>query len=411
MLVVGGGAVGACIAYELARAGVETVLLERERDLALGCSAGSAGFLTVGHSVPLATPESLRLGLRWLLDPAAPFQLRPRPAVLPWLARFVLSCRPGRAEAGVRISRALSAASLARHAALADSGLETTFEQRGILKVCETEPGLEAARAEAEAALADGVRSKALSAAELRELEPALAPRFAGGVYYPDEAHCDGAVFTRAVGEAAAASGAQLRPGVEVLRLVREDGRIERAETTAGPIRAGTVVLAAGVWSARLGRSADLFLPLEGGKGYHLELDPPEPAPRIPVLVKEARVGLTPLSGRVRFSGTLELAGLDERVDRRRLEAVLAAGLRALPQLAGRAPRQIWRGLRPCTPDGLPLIGRPAAVDNLVVATGHSHLGLVLAPVTGELVRELVLGQPPSHDLGPLSPNRFQPFL
>ena len=125
----------------------------------------------------------------------------------------------------------------------------------------------------------------------------------------------------------------------------------------------------------------------------------------------EARVAITPLPGRVRFSGTFELAGLDMGVDHRRLGAVIAAGLRGMPHLSSCPLRRIWRGLRPCTPDGLPVIGRPYEVDNLVLATGHSHLGLVLAPITGRLVRELILREPPSHDLHPLRPERFQPLV
>jgi D-amino-acid dehydrogenase len=119
----------------------------------------------------------------------------------------------------------------------------------------------------------------------------------------------------------------------------------------------------------------------------------------------------TPLAGRVRLAGTLELAGLDLSIDRRRVEAILRAGRRGVRGLATRNVIEVWRGLRPCTPDGLPIVGRPAACDNLVLATGHAMMGLTLAPVTGRLVGEIVSGAEPSHDLAPLSPGRFQPVL
>jgi D-amino-acid dehydrogenase len=182
-------------------------------------------------------------------------------------------------------------------------------------------------------------------------------------------------------------------------------------ETTDGSLTAGEVVLATGAWAPRLARTAGVWVPVEGGKGYHVELELGDGVPGLPVLLHEARVIATPLPRRVRLAGTLELAGLDLSVSRRRVDAVLAAGRRGLPRLAARAVTQVWAGLRPCAPDGLPIVGRPAALDGLVLATGHAMMGLTLAPVTGRLVREIVLGTPPSHPLGPLSPDRFRAAL
>jgi D-amino-acid dehydrogenase len=159
-------------------------------------------------------------------------------------------------------------------------------------------------------------------------------------------------------------------------------------------------------------RLRDRRLPaVEGGKGYHLELDPGEPATKIPIAFVESRVAATPLPVRLRLAGTLELAGLDLSVSQRRVDAVLTAGRRGLPSLATRPVKRIWRGLRPCTPDGLPIVGPPGSIPNLVFATGHAMMGITLAPVTGQIVREIVTGQPPSFDLAALSPDRFRKLL
>jgi D-amino-acid dehydrogenase len=119
----------------------------------------------------------------------------------------------------------------------------------------------------------------------------------------------------------------------------------------------------------------------------------------------------TPLAGRLRLAGTLELAGLDLSVDRRRVDAVVRAGRVGLSGLDGRRTLDVWRGLRPCSPDGLPIVGRPDGLENVVLATGHGMMGLTLAPVTAQLVGELVTGVQPSHDLAPLSPARFRALL
>jgi D-amino-acid dehydrogenase len=118
----------------------------------------------------------------------------------------------------------------------------------------------------------------------------------------------------------------------------------------------------------------------------------------------------TPLSDRLRLSGTFELAGLDLSINVRRVEAIRRAARRLLLGQGSRRVLEVWSGLRPCTPDGLPVIGVPAGLDGLVVATGHAMKGLALAPVTGRLVAELVAGEPPSHDLAPFRPDRFRPY-
>jgi D-amino-acid dehydrogenase len=410
-VVIGGGAIGVCCALELARRGASVTLLERGPELAWGCSAGNAGLICPSHATPLANPAALKDGLRWMFKPDSPFYLRPRAAVLPWISRFVLASRPDRARTAAPVIRELSSASLALHAALAAEGLDTGLERRGSLNVCHSPEALTAAKREASEAATAGLRPQILDAAGARELEPALALDPAGAVFYPGDAHCDPLSFVLAVGEAAREAGVTLRTRTEVIGLRRGDGRVDAVATTAGDVRAGTVVVAAGAWTPGLARELGLFVPVEGGKGYHVDLEPSEGDPRIPVWFHGTRVIATPLVGRLRLAGTLELAGLDLTIDRRRVEAILNAGRRGVRGLATRRVLEVWRGLRPCTPDGLPIVGRAEPYENVVLATGHGMMGLTLAPVTGKLVGEIVADAEPSHDLAPLEPGRFQPVL
>ena len=395
-MIVGGGAIGAASALELARRGAKVTLLERGPQLAAGCSAGNAGLICPSHSVPIANPQALRDGLRWMLRPDSPFYLRPRPGVIPWLARFARASTTSRAAAGTSAVRELSLASLELHAELATQGIDTGFERRGTLSVYETEPAFAAAAA--------SIEGEVLTSQDVRRLEPALTGSVAGGIYHREEAHCEPRGFVEAVGRAAEEAGAEIRTGVAVRRL--RPGPV--VETSEAELRPGTVVLAAGAWSSALARGIGVFLPLEGGKGYHVDLEPSQSDPKVPVFMQEARTIATPLRDRLRLSGTMELAGLDLTISERRVGAIRRALARILGDHSDRRVLETWAGLRPCTPDGLPVIGR---VDGLVLATGHAMKGLSLAPVTAKLVGELVAGEPASYDLTPFRPERFRPLL
>jgi len=377
--VIGGGAVGVCCALELARRGARVTLYERGPTLASGCSAGNAGLICPSHSTPIANPTSLRNGLRWMWKRDSPFYLRPRPGVLPWLARFALASRhPGEGAAAIR---ELSIASLELHAQLG-SELKTSFERTGTLNVYETHEGLEA---EARAAARSGLPFEVFDADGTRGLEPALIGPVAGSVRYPQEGRVDPKRFVEAMGAAATDAGVDIRVGAEI--------------RSPDELDAETVVVAAGAWSKLL-----VELPLEGGKGYHVDYERSEEDPRIPAWVQETWTIATPLRDRLRLSGTLELAGLDLSVGQRRVEKIREGGERWFRRLRNRTVLEVWAGLRPCLPDGLPAIGR---LGSVVVATGHAMKGVSLAPVTGRLVAQLVAGEQPDHDLAPLDPGRF----
>lgn len=385
-------------------------LLERGGELAWACSAGNAGLIVRSDATPLAHPAALAESVRSLWRSGSPLAITLRPSLAPWLARFALASMPERSRRAGQVLTELTAKSAELHAELA-SGLASGYARRGSLSVYETEQELEAARREAGAAARRGVASQLLTGAELADFEPALAGRPAGALFFPDDAHCDPLAFVREVGRAAAEAGAKVRTRVEVLGVRRRGARVEGIATTAGELPAATVVLAAGAWSPLLARSAGLYLPVEAGKGYHVELEAAAPDPRIPVWFRRLRLIVTPLPGRLRLAGGLELGGLDLRLDRRRVQAIRAAAGRRLVGVEGRRAIGVWRGLRPCSPDGLPIVGTPESAPGLVVATGHGTLGLTLAPLTGRLVADLVEGATPGHDLTPLHPDRFQPLL
>lgn len=397
--------IGAACAYELAGRGARVTVFEREQEVGLACSYGNAGLLGSALGRPLATPVALGEGIRSVVDRDAPLHVPLRPSLVPWVVRFALACRRRRYERGLTVLGPLSADSFHMHLAYASSGMRVGVSHRGAVLTWESEGTFEAGVRSLRAARAD---LAALDASQTRELVPTLAPHVPGAVLDQDVAHCDSRRWTLAVAEAAVELGARIERGTGVRRVLLSGGRVTGVATDGGDVAAGVTVLAAGVWTDQLLSGTGVKLRLEGGKGYHVDLAPDAGDPCLPVYLQDAHVVATPLEGRLRLAGTLDLTGLDPRVDQRRADAVVSSASRSLRGLRERRPQEVWAGLRPCTSDGMPVIGATAAAEGLLIATGHAMIGLALAPVTGKLIAELASGAAPSHEVSALSPDRFR---
>jgi D-amino-acid dehydrogenase len=408
-LVIGGGVIGVSAAHYLALEGFSVSLLERG-EIASGCSYGNAGLVVPSHSIPLAAPGVIGKALRWMADPESPFYVKPRldPDLVRWLWRFRGACTARHLARSVPVLRDLGFASRALYRELAAlDGLDFGYREAGVLAVFRTARAYEEAVREAEFLRRHGMSARCLDGAAARALEPALAAGIAGGVLFGDDAHLIPDAFVTGLAEVAAKRGVEIRRSTEVVGFRTAGRHVVAVETTRGDLEADEIVLAGGAWSAALARPLGLRLPIQPAKGYSATFRRPAQGPRIPLLLGEAKVGVNPMGGRLRLAGTLELAGLDLTIDRRRVAAVLRAGRDYLATLGDLDGLEIWRGLRPCTPDGLPIIGRPSRFDNLILATGHAMIGVSLGPVTGKLVAQLAAGQTPLLDLAPLSPDRF----
>jgi D-amino-acid dehydrogenase len=188
-----------------------------------------------------------------------------------------------------------------------------------------------------------------------------------------------------------------------------QGNRVVEATMSSGSLKADEFVLAGGSWSPKIVRSLGIRLPMEAGKGYSITYECKDGKPRIPLILTEARVAVTPMGNTLRFAGTMEIAGLDLSITKRRVDAILLSlknyfgGFDNLRASEG----DVWAGLRPVSPDGLPYIGRFKSYSNLIAATGHAMIGVSLAPVTGKLVAEIATNEMPSFDLSLLNPDRF----
>jgi D-amino-acid dehydrogenase len=405
IVVIGGGAIGAAAAYALARDGQDVVVLERDA-IGMGATAGTACMVTASHAERMAAPSTLREGLRYLPDPSGPLSLRPRPGLLPWLARFTAASLRGRdAREGTALLRRLAGDSIRLHRSWA-AELDTGLVEAGTLNVYFSDDGLAERDEAAIGHRAEGLEPELLDDRELRERQPAILGA-RGAAFYPGDAHIDSLALARCLANHATRLGATVLERVEVLRVRRTSAQLT-LETTAGTISAERLVLAGGVWSGRLAADLGLGLPLTGAKGYHVEYDELDGTIAQPVYLAETRVVATPLAGRLRLAGTLELGSDPDAVGGRRIDAVIAAGARHIAGVADARVSHVWRGLRPFAPDGMPIVGRAPHDERVLVATGHGMLGITLAPVTAEQVATLAAGGELGPELAPLRPERFR---
>lgn len=399
VLVVGAGVVGASIAYEVARRGASVRVVDAGAGPGAGCSFANAGLLSPSHVEPLTTPANVAAGLRYLPDPRSPFHIRPEPRLVPWLARFAAASTPRRARRLTRLLRSMAVRSVALHTEYGDA-LGTGLRQAGSLDAYLTHRRW--SRVTAPATADDSL----LDRAEAVRAEPALG-RVAGAVRHRSDAHLDTLAFVQAVLRAARDQGVRVCWGEEVRRFHGHGDKVTAVETSGGTVTVGEVVLAAGLGTDALAAKLGLHLPLRGAKGYVVDLQVSGDVPVEPVTFKELRVVATPYADRLRLSGTLELGTDAMPPSPLRRQAVVDAGRRGLPRMHVERETLAWSGLRPCTADGVPAIGRTHRRRNVSIAAGHGMWGLVLGPVTGETVARTLLDPTPPEIDPALSPDRF----
>jgi D-amino-acid dehydrogenase len=411
VIVIGGGVVGLCCAYELARAGAEVTLLEKNR-VGRGASLGNTGWVCPSFSYPLPGPGVVREGLRGMLRGGGPLAIRPTldPNFLRWLLGFRRSATRGRWERGVRALIGLNRRTLELFDAYADAGVEFEMHTSGLVLVATTKEGLASYSAIFRDLRALGFegRSAELTAAEAKSLEPALSEsRIAGGVHALVDRYVRPESLLAALAGSLAAQGVAVHEEAEVTGVETSNGGV-RVTTAAEPLTADRVVVAAGASSPRFLQDLGIDLPLVGARGYSFTFAGGALRPSHALYLAEAKVGISSYSDSVRIAGVFELGHSSDELHSGRIEAMLKTVEPYFEKWSPSAevPLLQWAGLRPMTADGLPLIGRAPALDNVFVATGHGMLGVTLAPATAGLLAPFVLEGVAAPELEPFDPAR-----
>ena len=404
--IIGAGIIGLTTALRLAADGREVVIID-PNEAGSGASYGNAGTLASYACVPVGNPDVLRNLPRLLFHPDSPFDVRTTalPTLLPWLARFVRESLPKAARRnGYALATLLREAMPAWHELSEEAGLSDLLRPEGCLYVYRQ--GLPTSHRDWGTSLREelGVRQEWLTSTEVANLEPGL-PSVACGLFFPDAVHTvDPALLSARLAAKAKSYGASFqRTAVEGLEP-RSGGDL-RLTCRDCKVDAHSVVLAAGAWSRALARQAGETIPLDTERGYHIEFATEVPPIQRPVCPVELGFYMTPMQGRLRVAGTVELGGLSAPANPKRI-ALLERGVRKLLPDLGPAQTH-WLGFRPSLPDSRPVIGRSRRYSNLILAFGHGHLGMTLAGVTSRAVAGLIEQRNDLLDLSAFRPDRF----
>ncbi|MGD9951392.1 MAG: D-amino acid dehydrogenase [Burkholderiales bacterium] len=407
--VLGAGVVGVAGAWYLARAGHEVTVVDRQPEPGRETSFANGGQISAGHAEPWAQPSVIPKVLRWLGREDAPLLFRPRADLQQWLwgLSFARECLPGRFERNTRRLAGLARYSRECLGALrTETGIEYHHLAKGILHFCTEGRDFEALAAHARQMRALGIERQVKSAAECLALEPALRDAqvpVAGGVYTPEDESGDAHEFTLRLARHAETRGVHFELGRSIEALQVQGDRVVAARTSAGRLEADAFVVSLGSYSPLLLQSLRIRIPVYPLKGYSITLqlstEAAKAAPSVSLTDEAHKLVLSRLGDRLRCAGTAELAGYDVSVNRARCEAIVRRVRTLFPALRPTGEPEFWAGLRPATPDNVPLIGR-TRLANLYLNTGHGTLGWTLAAGSGRALAELVSGRRPEVDFG-----------
>lgn len=418
VLVLGAGVIGVSSAYYLARAGHEVTVIERQSGPGLETSFANGGQISASHADPWAGPATPAKILKWLGKPDAPLLYRFRfdPRQWTWGLRFLLSCTAARNR--VNTERILRVAVYSREVLRelrAATGISYDHLTRGILHVYSDAREFEQAVPKA-ALMSDlGCTRKVMTPAECVAVEPALAgsrDTLVGGTFSPDDESGDAYAFTCRLAELAAASGVTFRYGSSIEGLETEGDRVVGVRTAEGRLTADSYLSAIGSYNTLLMERIGIRLPVYPAKGYSVTIPVAGHggAPSVAIIDDERKIVYSRLGDRLRVAGTAELTGYDTTLRDERVRPILNAAMRLFPDCGDAAKAEFWTGLRPTTPDSVPVIG-PTRYRNLFLNTGHGTLGWTMACGSGRLIADIVSGRPPDISVEGLDVSRYKGFI
>lgn len=398
-------------AYYLQKEGFEVTILDKG-DFTDNCSSGNLGMIVPSHFLPLASPGIVAKGLKWLTDSKSPFYIKPSLSwdLFTWGLSFTRHATKRHAEKSASYLRDYHLYSNVLYSDLAENktDFDFFFHQNGIMMYYNSEKGAEEEIATAKVAQNLGLEVDVLSLKQIEELEPALKCNVLGAAHYKCDGHLNPTLLNQQLRSYLEAKGVKLLGGTEVKDFEIKNGEIKQVICQNQNFPADVVVLSPGSWMKTASKKLKLNMPMMPGKGYTFNEDN-TPEMKIPCLLSEARVAITPMGKTIRFGGTMEIGKMDNQINMNRVEGIVDSVNHYFPNINLAIPKKesIWYGYRPCSPDGLPYLGFSKKYKNLIVAGGHSMMGLSLAPATGKIVAQLASGKKTEIKIDIFKPDRF----
>jgi D-amino-acid dehydrogenase len=410
VVVVGGGVIGLASAHYLRRDGWDVTVIDQGQ-IGRGCSRGNCGFVCPSHVLPLATPGAIGATLKTLFQRNSPLKVRLRfdPALWSWFWQFARRCNTAdMLDSGRAIQALLNSGRALYDELFATERVDAEWQTRGLLFVFQTSAAMEH-YGETDRLLREhfGVGATRYDGPAVNALEPALKDGLAGAWHYTTDAHLRPDKLLASWQQLLESRGVTFRENCAFAGLASAGRKADAVETAQGRVAADAVVIATGAWTPLLNRHLGCRVPIQPGKGYSITMARPAVCPTVPMLFEEHRVGVTPMPSGYRLGSTMEFAGYDTTLRRKRLELLRAGASHYLREPSAEPVEEEWWGWRPMVADGKPIIDRSPAHENVLIAAGHGMLGLSMAPATGKLVAELLGGAKPHIDPMPYALGRF----
>lgn len=410
VVVIGGGIVGLSCAYYLFKEGHKVIVIDKS-DMTAGASYVNAGYLTPSHIIPLASPGMMVKGIKWMFNSSSPFYMRPRLDIdfLKWAWHFNTSSTRKNVEKAIPLIKDINLLSKELYTQIHEAGELGDFqlEKKGLLMLYKNPKEGQHEREVMLRAIDEGLEARELTLEELDALQPNLSKEIQGAIHYECDAHTSpGEIMERLI-DYLKMQGVIIKAGVEVKDFTFNGQLVQNVITSEDTYTVDEVVLASGSWTQNLSKKLRLNISVQPGKGYRINVHRPTPV-KMPAVLMEAKVAVTPMRGFTRFAGTMELSGINHKIRQERVRAIAAAAANYYDGLTINKQEiaQARCGLRPVSPDGLPYIGRTSKFSNLNIATGHAMMGWSLGPATGKLISEIISDKKPSMPLVGFSPDR-----
>lgn len=409
VVIIGGGIIGLSTAYYLRKEGYQVTVVDKS-NFTKGASYVNAGYITPSHIVSLAAPGMITKGLKWMLNPASPFYVKPRFEFdfLRWGLAFKRSASHEKVERSMKIIKAINIFSRELYQEMKDSGdFKFHYDHKGLLMAYQSEKAGEEEWKVGQKGIELGLKVENLSNEEVQKMQPNANLDVKGAVFYHSDGHMTPHEFMKDMLSYLMKNGVEVLANEEVKDLEFSNKTISKVITDQREILADEFVLATGSWSPLLSKKLGLKLLVQAGKGYRINISR-ETGITLPTILIEAKVAVTPMNGFTRLAGTMEIGGINHNINPIRVNAIANAGARYFKGLkvTEQEKSDAQCGLRPVSPDGLPFIGKSTICNNLTIATGHAMMGWSMGPATGKLVTEIISDSKSSLDLNPYKVDR-----
>lgn len=393
--IIGGGINGLCTAWYLLESGFEVTIIDKT-DLLDGTSFGNAGMIVPSHFIPLASPGVIAKGFKWMFSSKSPFYIKPKLDLdlLLWTWKFYRSSTPDHVRNSSNALLAFNQWSKKLYKSFSElDEFSFGFENKGLLMLYRT---LKQEKEELE--FADmagdlGIAVNKYNASELNEMEDVTVDAL-GGILFPGDAHISPSNFMQEMIHNLKRKGVGFVTGEELISINASGDKVSSIQTTSHDIPIEILVITGGSWTSNLLKFLKIKLLLQPGKGYSITYAKHNPMPKYPTILTEGKVAVTPLGQYLRIGGTLELGSFDNRINKNRLQGIKESMMLYYPNIDLPAvENKIWVGYRPCSPDGLPYIGRVIPFNNLYIGTGQGMMGMSMGPATGKLLSQIIANE------------------